>query len=78
MSELKLHGPYTTDDFGVYVYGTDKDGDANIVIDIRGWGYLTGKGSGALALPDAEAIAEQQAFARHVVAALNAYESPTP
>lgn len=77
MSERKLHGPYSTDDFGCYVYGTsDKDGGATIVIDIRGWGYLTGHGSGALGLSEADGIAEQRAFARHVVAALNAYESP--
>lgn len=39
------------------------------VCDIRGWGYLTGKGHGALGLPKAEAKAIQEANAALIAAA---------
>lgn len=39
------------------------------VCDIRGWGYLTGNGEGALGLPEAEAVAIQLANARLIAAA---------
>lgn len=39
------------------------------VCDIRGWGYLTGKGHGALGLPHDEAVAIQEANARLIAAA---------
>lgn len=39
-----------------------KHGDSH-VLDIRGWGELTGKGHGALGLPEAEATAIQDARA---------------
>lgn len=39
------------------------------ICDIRGWGYLTGDGEGALNLPGAEAVAIQQANARLIAAA---------
>jgi len=45
-----------------------KGGDAK-VCDIRGWGYLTGKGHGALGMSEAEAIAIQEANARLIAAA---------
>lgn len=70
----KLHGPYSTDPFGDKIYGTSDKGGANIVLDVRGWGYLTGRGSGALGLDDRPAIEEQIEFAKRVVAALNAAE----
>ena len=70
---MKLHGPFRTDDYGCKIYGTDKDGHGwNQVLDIRGWGYLTGRGSGALGLSEKEAIAEQIKFANWAVDALNA------
>jgi hypothetical protein len=72
---MKLHGPFSTDDYGSKIYGTsDRDGGATIVLDIRGWGYLTGRGHGALGLGETEAMAEQVAFARHVAAVLNEAE----
>ena len=39
------------------------------VCDIRGWGYLTGKGDGALGLPPHEAEAIQRANAALIAAA---------
>ncbi len=39
------------------------------VADVRGWGYLTGKGHGALGLPEHEAVAIQEANAALIVAA---------
>lgn len=43
-------------------------GDAKIC-DIRGWGYLTGNGHGALGLPPEEAVRIQDANARLIAAA---------
>lgn len=75
MSDRKLHGPFKTDRYGSKIYGTsDKDGGETIVLDIRGWGYLTGRGHGALAMDLDEAAAEQIRFAEFVAAALNAAE----
>lgn len=39
------------------------------VCDVRGWGYLTGKGVGALGLPDDQAFGIQLANARLIAAA---------
>lgn len=76
----KLHGPYSTDVLGSKIYGkSDMDGGVNIVLDVRGWGYLTGHGHGALGMDDHPAMEEQQEFAARVVAALNAAEGhPNP
>jgi hypothetical protein len=51
-----------------------KGGDT-FVLDIRGWGYLTGHGSGALGLPNNTAMALQDAFGQMVADALNALAS---
>ena len=45
------------------------------VCDIRGWGYLTGKGVGALGLPDDQAFAIQLANARLIAAAPDVTEA---
>jgi len=75
--ELRLHGPFKTDDFASYIYGSnDKIGGDNPVLEIRGWGYLTGNGHGALGLSHAEAVSEQKRFASFVVDALNATSTP--
>lgn len=67
-------GPYKGDPEGLQVWGKDrKDGEVH-VLDIRGWGYLTG--GAALNLPEKVAIEEQKAFQDFVVRALNsAWES---
>jgi hypothetical protein len=44
------------------------------VCDIRGWGYLTGKGHGALGLPQEEAAAIQYANAALIAASPALYE----
>lgn len=49
-----------------------KGGDT-FVLDVRGWGYLTGRGGGALGLGEDEAMKLQDAFGDMVAAALNAY-----
>lgn len=76
MDARKLHGPYKTDPFGNKIYGTDdRGGGSNTVLDVRGWGYLTGRGHGGLGMDDNPALKEQQRFAAFVVDALNAAES---
>jgi hypothetical protein len=72
----RLHGPYTTDAYGSYIYGPSEKGGVTPVLDIRAWGYLTGNGQGSLALPAEEAVSEQQSFAKWVTSRLNA--SPPP
>lgn len=44
-------------------------GGFRTVLDLRGWGYLTGKGHGALSLPAETAAAEQDALARFIIEA---------
>jgi hypothetical protein len=46
-----------------------KIGGETPVCEIRGWGYLTGQGHGALGLSEAEAIALQRALAAYIAAA---------
>lgn len=59
-------GPWFVDPFGppynIYVTGSGK------LFDVRGWGYFTGQGTGALGLSDEEALGMQEANA-HLVAA---------
>lgn len=74
-TERRLHGPYRTDPFGMGIYGvSDKGGDCS-VLDVRGWGYLTGNGSGGLGLEHNAAMTEQKRFAAFVVWALNEAEA---
>lgn len=47
-----------------------KEGDS-IVLDVRGWGYLTGKGCGAHGMTDYAAISVQDQFGEWVAHALN-------
>lgn len=61
-----------SDDYGRMIWGqSKKDGPAH-VMDIRGWGYLTGRGTGALGLSYDDAIAAQKAVQAYAVAAWNA------
>lgn len=53
-------GPWKVGFRAMDVLATDAKGDFK-VCDIRGWGHLTGKGHGALGLPEAHAIAIQTA-----------------
>lgn len=65
--------PWKTDKYGSYIWCDAAKGGDRPVLDTRGWGYLTGKGSGAIELPPAEAAVEQRAVADFVVAACNSY-----
>lgn len=61
-------GPWEVDACGSpVIYGRSPKGRMRIA-DIRGWGHLTGGGHGALGLPEAEAIAIQEANG-HLIAA---------
>lgn len=53
------------------IWGIDEFGGDCMVADIRGWGYLTGRGT-ALALDSDTAIAAQGKTARFVADAMNA------
>lgn len=57
-------GPYARD-----VWGDDEKRGAHKICDISGWGYLTGKGLGALGLSHDEAIAIQTVRANVIAAA---------
>lgn len=60
------------DGFGLQIWGDSLKGDDTHVLDVRGWGYLTGGGSGALGLSEGDGIAAQRAIQAYVVAAWNA------
>lgn len=60
------------DDYGLMVWGKSLKGGDSHVFDVRGWGELTGRGHGALALSDEEGKAAQHARQAYLVAAWNA------
>ena len=62
------NGPWKVGYRAMDVMATDAKGDFK-VCDIRGWGHLTGKGHGALGLPEADAIEIQTANANLIAAA---------
>jgi len=64
-----LPGPWTVGFRALNVFAPSEKGGVTNVCDIRGWGYLTGKGHGALSLPQEEAEAIQWATARLIAAA---------
>ncbi len=62
-------GPWRVDPVCLAVLATNaKIGGDTKICDIRGWGYLTGHGHGALGLPEDEARAVQASNA-HLIAA---------
>lgn len=63
-------GPFRVMDDTLWIVGTDAYGGTCHVADIRGWGYLTGRGQ-ALALTSDEAIAAQARAAQFIVDAMN-------
>lgn len=68
-----LAGPnLNTDGFGLHIWGDSLKGGRTHVLDVRGWGYLTGGGHGALGLSEDDGIAAQRAIQAYVVAAWNA------
>lgn len=62
--------PFRADPITAKIWGVDEFGSSCMVADIRGWGYLTGRGS-ALALSDNEAIAAQRKTAEFIAKLLN-------
>lgn len=61
-------GPWKVGYMASDVWAEDHKGPFK-VCDIRGWGHLTGKGHGALGLPDDAAVAIQKANACLIAAA---------
>lgn len=66
--EAATLGPWERDSYSLRINAVDVPKGPMHIADIRGWGYLTGKGH-ALALPDEEAIAIQRANAEFIAAA---------
>lgn len=62
-------GPWSVGYRALNVQAPSEKGGTFPVCDIRGWGYLTGNGHGALGLPADEAVAIQEANARLIAAA---------
>lgn len=63
-----MPGPWKVGYRGLDVVAPSLRGGEAKVCDIRGWGYLTGKGHGALGLSEDEATAIQTANARLIAA----------
>lgn len=69
-------GPWQLDKFACYVWApSEKGGDFPVmdepgqngrVVELRGWGYYTGHGHGALGLPAEEAKRRQRLTGEHV------------
>lgn len=71
----KAIGPFSVDRAG-YIWMSGKKGGQTLLAQIRGWGYLTGRGDGALGLPEKEAVQEQLRWGDMIVEALNEYRTP--
>lgn len=68
--ELNALPPYRYCALSNKVWGRDHHGSETPVCDIRGWGYLTGRGGG-LALDSAVAIEVQKRTGEAIAAGLN-------
>lgn len=68
-------GPWSIDKHTLWIVARDTPKSQMHVADIRGWGYLTGKGHGALGLDVEEAKAIQDANARLIAAAPDMLEA---
>lgn len=69
-------GPFSFNADSGKVWMPSRKGGQTFCLDIRGWGYLTGGGSGALGLSQQEAVAAQHAFGEWLVRAMNAATQP--
>lgn len=58
--------PFRYESMGAQVW----DAQNRLVLDIRGWGYLTGRGAGALGMSDGEAIRVQDDFGERIASLL--------
>lgn len=72
VTDLRWTLPLRADEYGCYVF----DADGHMIVQIRGWGHLTGQGG--LRLPEDEAIAVQVAWGKAIAAAVNALATPGP
>ncbi|PRA53847.1 hypothetical protein CQ062_13595 [Ochrobactrum sp. MYb68] len=69
-------GPWSVGHLGSSIVCVNaKIGGEAKLFDIRGWGYFTGKGHGALGLSDEDAVAIQAANANLASASPELYES---
>jgi hypothetical protein len=59
--------PFSYDDQAQFI----QDAENRLLLDIRGWGFLTGQGSGGLGLNDVAALAVQDEIGRRITALLN-------
>lgn len=65
--------PFSYSSAGTQIYDTR----GNRMVDMRGWGFLTGKGSGALGMPQDKAEVLQDKLGEQVALAINSYQ-PVP
>lgn len=63
-----IKGPYEYDRHGTFIWAPSEKGGKTPVGEVRGWGYLTGNGSGALGL-DSEAAEKIQDATGELLAA---------
>jgi hypothetical protein len=71
-SPIFVSGPFfALSDNSLLICGRDSNGDPAQVIDIRGWGHLTGEGHGALALSNGRAVQLQKEMRDWTIAAMN-------
>ena len=55
-----------------YIWGRSEKGGYTLIAQIRGWGYLTGQGAGALGMNDAAAASRQLDWCEMLCVAVNA------
>jgi hypothetical protein len=67
-------GEWTCDNAG-YIWADSLKGGRTHMIDVRGWGYLTGRGSGALALDNDTASRLQDELGRLIASAPDLLEA---
>lgn len=67
--------PWRVDEPGLWIVADNVPKGPMHVADVRGWGYLTGAGYGALGLKSGDALAIQRANAAFIVRAVNAHNA---
>ena len=74
LSARAMDGPLKLDEYnGTFIWGPSRKGGDNLVAEVRGWGYLTGGGTGALGLSEAEGIAIQKATGTLIARSVNIF-----
>lgn len=67
-------GPWVVEEPTLWIVATNVPKGRMHVADIRGWGYLTGKGDGALGMSYDDAFEIQKANAAFIVKAGNSHD----